>query len=73
MGAPFKTGTWNGVEGAYSTGFGGQWELVWLVISIGLCILVLFVGGLHESVSYSREEGRALGPRAMNDNISKST
>lgn len=68
MGSPFTTGTWNGVDGAYYTGMGGSWELIWLGVSIAMCVLALVVGATHEAVSYSREEGRSLGPRATNDN-----
>lgn len=55
MGAPFDTGTWTGVTGAYYTGLGGA-EMLWLVVSIGMCLLALYVGGKHEKESYDNSE-----------------
>ena len=31
MGAPFDTGTWNGVDASYYT---GGWEGIWLAVAI---------------------------------------
>lgn len=56
MGAPFDTGTWNGVEGAYFTGAGGGSMTFWLIVSIALCVLPLIVGHRHESKAYDRME-----------------
>ena len=53
MGAPFDTGTWTGVTGAYFTGFGGA-EMIWLIVSIVLCLVALFIGGRHEQESYKK-------------------
>ena len=54
MGSPFSTGTWNGVEGAYYMGLGTSWELIWLLVSIAMCVLALIVGGSHESKAYKK-------------------
>ncbi len=51
MGAPFDTGTWNGVEGAYYTGAGGG-ELLWLLVSIACCIAAIWIGHRHETKAY---------------------
>ena len=56
MGAPFDTGTWNGVEGAYFTGAGGGMMVVWLLVAIALCVLPLVVGHKHESERYKKME-----------------
>lgn len=56
MGAPFDTGTWNGVEGAYFTGAGGASPTLFLVISIALCVIPLVLGHKHESEAYKRME-----------------
>ena len=47
IGAPFE-GSWDAVvDAAYYNGAGG--ELIWLLISIALCILACVVGHRHES------------------------
>lgn len=53
MGSPLAEASWNGVEGAYYAGAGGG-ELLWLLVSIGICGLALFVGLIHEGHSYSK-------------------
>ncbi len=54
MGAPFDTGTWEGVVDAYYAGAGS--ETVWLVASIALCVVALIGGAIHESRSYRKAE-----------------
>lgn len=52
IGAPFES--WDAVAGAsYYTGLGGG-ELIWLVISIALCVLAIFVGHGHEKKANSK-------------------
>lgn len=47
IGAPFES--WDAVAGAsYYTGLGGG-ELIWLIISIALCVLSILVGHKHEN------------------------
>ncbi len=47
IGAPFEF--WDAVAGAsYYAGLGGG-ELIWLVISIVLCVLAILVGHSHEN------------------------
>ena len=47
IGAPFE-GSWDAVtDSAYYAGAGG--ELIWLLVSIALCILACVVGHRHES------------------------
>lgn len=47
--------SWDGFEGAYYMGVGG-WELIWLVVSIILCIAALYVGAKHELDAYKEAE-----------------
>ena len=48
MGSPFE-GSWDAVkDSAYYVGAGGG-EAIWLIISIALCVLALFMGHRHES------------------------
>ena len=61
MGSPLAEATWNGAEGAIYMGVGSQWPLIWLIVSIGLCVLALIVGGGHESQAYRRERDRVAG------------
>lgn len=52
MGAPFE-GSWDAVkDAAYYAGAGG--ELIWLLISIALCLAALWVGHKHESKANSK-------------------
>ncbi len=54
FGAPFDTGTWEGVTGTYYAGVGG--ELTWLLISIALCVVALVGGAIHEGRAYKKAE-----------------
>lgn len=47
--------TWNTVEGAYYTGYGGG-EMIWLIVSIVLCVAALISGARHELSSYAKAE-----------------
>lgn len=57
MGAPFDTGTWNGIEAAYYTGHGSG-EGLWLWVSVGMCVLALIVGHIDEIKAYRSAERR---------------
>lgn len=55
MGSAFDT--WNDVVasgGAYYPGVGTSWEMIWLLISIAICVVALWIGGKHESDAYRR-------------------
>lgn len=52
MGAPFDTGTWEGVTEAYYNAAGT--EALWLFVSIALCVVALIGGAIHESKAYRR-------------------
>ncbi len=52
MGSDFDT--WSGVEGAIYMGAGSSWELIWLVLSIAMCIAAIWVGGTHEADAYRK-------------------
>ena len=54
MGSPFDTGTWNGVTESIYNAAGT--ELLWLIVSIALCCVALWMGHSHESDSYKRVE-----------------
>lgn len=54
MGSSFDS--WDGIEGAYYMGAGTSWEVIWLVISIALCIGSLYVGAKHELDAYQAVE-----------------
>ena len=55
MGSSFDT--WNGVEGAYYTG-AGSGEMLWLIISIILCVLALIFGAKHELGAYKKAQNK---------------
>ncbi len=55
-GAPFDTGTWEGVLESYYAGAGS--ELLWLYISIGVCIFALLLGHAHEIAAYRKADRR---------------
>ena len=50
FGAPFDSGTWEGITESYYAGAGG--EAIWLFISIGFCVLALLGGHIHEIRAY---------------------
>ena len=54
MGAPFDTGTWNGVTESMYNGAG--WELIWLLVSIALCCFALWKGHSHETDAFKRAD-----------------
>jgi hypothetical protein len=56
MGSPFDTGTWDGVTGAYYTGYGSG-EMMWLLLAIALCVVACWVGHRHESESFDKNGG----------------
>ena len=49
--------SWDGFEGAYYTGYGGG-EMIWLIVSIVLCVVALVSGLSHEKSSYKKAERR---------------
>jgi len=56
MGAPFDTGTWEGVVDTYYNAVGT--EAIWLYASIALCVIALIGGALHEGRAYRSAEQR---------------
>ena len=54
MGAPFDTGTWTGVDGAYYVGLNSSMETGWLLVSIVCCLVALWVGSKHETDAYKK-------------------
>lgn len=54
MGAPFDTGTWEGVTETYYNAVGS--EAIWLYASIALCVIALIGGAIHEAKAYRRAE-----------------
>jgi len=55
IGTPIENGTWNGVEAGYYAGMGSG-EMIWLLISIVMCVIALVVGSRHEKSSYRKAE-----------------
>lgn len=53
MGSNFDT--WNGVEGAYYVG-AGSGEMLWVIVSVVLCVIALIIGARHELSSYSKAQ-----------------
>ncbi|MEM8755613.1 MAG: hypothetical protein AAGF90_21840 [Pseudomonadota bacterium] len=54
MGSAFDS--FDGIEGAYYIGAGTSWELIWLVVSVAMCVLALWVGSRHELDAYKKAE-----------------
>lgn len=54
MGAPFDTGTWEGVTEAYYNAAGS--EALWLYVSIACCVIALIGGAIHEGKAYRRAQ-----------------
>ncbi len=52
MGFPFETATWDGVEGAFYMGAGGQMPLIYTLIGAALCVLALWAGNRKEHKLY---------------------
>ena len=54
----YFTDTWNDIAGAMYIGQGTSWEVIWLALSVGCCVLALVVGSKHELDAYKREQDR---------------
>lgn len=52
---PVTNGTWDGFEGAYYTGLGSM-ELVWLIASMIVLAVALYLGTKHEKSAYEAVE-----------------
>ncbi|MBU3000101.1 MULTISPECIES: hypothetical protein [Roseovarius] len=52
---PVTSGTWDGFEGAYYTGFGSM-ELIWLLATMALLAIAIFLGNKHEKSAYAAVE-----------------
>jgi len=50
VGSPISS--WDGVEGAYYAGSGG--EPFWLAVAIAICVIALVLGSRHERSSYRK-------------------
>ena len=57
MGWPFDEASWNNVEGAYYSAAGA--ETFWVLASVAICVVALYMGAKHELDAYKREEDRA--------------
>ena len=56
MGSAFDT--WNDVDGAYYMGAGTSWEVIWLLLSIVICVVALWMGARHELDAYKSAEAK---------------
>lgn len=52
MGWPFDEASWNAVEGAYYAAQGT--EFLWVLISVGMCVVACVIGSKHELDAYKR-------------------
>ena len=49
--------SWDTFEkGALYMGASSSWELIWLVVSILMCVVALWVGSRHEKDAYKKAE-----------------
>ena len=51
MEAPFDTNTWEGISGAYYTGYGSA-EVLWVIVCLALVVLAVNRGWAHERHAY---------------------
>ena len=54
MGSSFDS--WDAVEGAYYMGAGTSWEVIWLLLSITMCVVALWIGARHELDAYKKAD-----------------
>ncbi|MEM8793432.1 MAG: hypothetical protein AAGE80_17560 [Pseudomonadota bacterium] len=54
MGWPFDEASWNAASGAYYSAVGS--ELLWVGVSVVICIASMVVGALHENDAYRKAE-----------------
>ncbi|MEM9063570.1 MAG: hypothetical protein AAGD13_24185 [Pseudomonadota bacterium] len=54
MGWPFDAASWDVAEGAYYSAVGS--ELIWLIVSVVMCLAAMFVGSKHELDAYRKAE-----------------
>lgn len=54
MGSAFDS--FDGIEGAYYVGASTSWELIWLAVSVIMCVVALWVGSKHELDAYKEAE-----------------
>ena len=52
MGSAFDT--WNEIAGPIYMGANSSWETIWLAVSVGICVVALFVGSRHELDAYKK-------------------
>jgi len=55
MNSPVTAGTWDGFEGAYYTGLGST-ELPWLIATMILLAIAIWMGARHEHEAYEAVE-----------------
>jgi len=54
MGSNFDT--WNDVAGPIYMGANSSWEVIWLIVSIVMCLAALWVGSRHELDAYKKAD-----------------
>ena len=52
MEAPFEATSWDGITGAFYTGFGSA-EMLWIALMIGLVVVAVVGGWRHERHAYA--------------------
>lgn len=51
MEAPFEASTWDGVTGAFYTGYGSV-EGLWLLLMLAMIVVAIVLGWRHEEHAY---------------------
>ncbi|MFW2589735.1 hypothetical protein [Sagittula sp. SSi028] len=57
MEAPFDVTTWDGITGAFYTGYGSI-EGFWLIVCLGLVAAAVTFGWRHEEHAYKATKGK---------------
>ncbi len=52
MGFPYDQATWEVVDGAMFMGWGGAMPAIWTLISVVVCIVLLWMGNKQEHALY---------------------
>lgn len=53
MGFPYSEATWDVVDGAMFMGWGGSMPAIWTIVSVVICIVLLWIGNKHEHDLYA--------------------
>ena len=48
--------TWNDIAGPIYMGANTSWEVIWLAVSVVMCVVALIVGSRHEKSAYRKAD-----------------